>query len=1078
MEMNKMSYIYKVVFSLLTFLVLTGIFNRTLAQVPQTEIDALIQLYEEFDGPNWRKQDNWKDINGDFDTTNVANWYGVTVENGHVTRLVFFNWELSGGYPNKLNGDISHWTKLGDLSYLTILELQSNNVYGDVAGFNIGGLNDLLVLNLFYTNLEGDIADLNVPNKPNIIRLEIASPYIYGNFSDLHLEEYNELKSLQISQMTSTGNTLDLHMDSLANLQTLKLISLPNLEGDIANLYINSLDNIYQILIDNVPGMYGNLKDLKLDSLNILSYFGLGRLPDVEGNIKDLNFSNMPHMKSIFLSEIPIVGNIIDLNLLSNPLMTNLYIGHTNLEGDIGDLELRHMNDLYALSFIDNNLTGDIGNLKIDSLTKLRSVYLSSNHISGDIKDFKANTLTSLAYLDIDNNEIYDSGSGLNTTKELNRIKANDNAFTFSSLLDMYNLIIDKTPYYFTYQNQEEVDKPRILLAMQGQSFTFHAGVDTATSPPSKFQWFKDGTPLTNVDAANKQFTIDNVTLDDYGDYYYTIINDSLPDLTLTSKFQSLAESICSEETINVLGIGSTCATVFNANIPNSVYTLSNYQWDFGDGSTSTEATPVHSYNSPGSYNVNVILNYSDGECLRKDTTSIVMQIVPDSAAYDDIELVIPTTQIQQILSASAVTYADAWPLNYQDSRLDTLNGYEKAQQGVWRKSTNYVYNTSRLASSAPNLAEDGTFTLNRFNWVDADLEAIPGWQKVATSTRYNGTGFEVESKDVLGNYSGALYGYYGQLPIAVANNARQQEMAYTGFEQDTTYSNWNFDTSEKVIEDTYEAIGKFNMAMVTGDVETLQNYDSVTVNFRGLNSYTTAITTGTKKVRVLCVNEGAINGKVLLTLGENIHSNIWTGEVIYNRAVQASSNAALQSSVVHTGNNALQVNDTARFEQALLKPEVGKSYVLEGWVSIGNSSLIEPVLGQNIGVTITYKDKYGSMTGSAVFVGPSGRIVEGWQQFHKTIILPEGVTSFDLTFHAGTALTVYFDDLRFFPADAVMQSYVYEPDTYRLRAQLDENNYATLYYYDKEGKLQLVKKETVDGIKTLKESVNYTVKR
>jgi YD repeat-containing protein len=65
----------------------------------------------------------------------------------------------------------------------------------------------------------------------------------------------------------------------------------------------------------------------------------------------------------------------------------------------------------------------------------------------------------------------------------------------------------------------------------------------------------------------------------------------------------------------------------------------------------------------------------------------------------------------------------------------------------------------------------------------------------------------------------------------------------------------------------------------------------------------------------------------------------------------------------------------------------------------------------------------------------------------------------------------VYFDDIRIHPFNADMKSYVYDPRTLRLMAELDENNYTTYYDYDEEGQLVRVKKETVQGIKTIKET-------
>jgi hypothetical protein len=54
------------------------------------------------------------------------------------------------------------------------------------------------------------------------------------------------------------------------------------------------------------------------------------------------------------------------------------------------------------------------------------------------------------------------------------------------------------------------------------------------------------------------------------------------------------------------------------------------------------------------------------------------------------------------------------------------------------------------------------------------------------------------------------------------------------------------------------------------------------------------------------------------------------------------------------------------------------------------------------------------------------------------------------------------------------MKSYVYDLNDYRLRAILDEENFASFFYYDAEGNLHTTKKETIRGIKTITENISY----
>jgi len=69
----------------------------------------------------------------------------------------------------------------------------------------------------------------------------------------------------------------------------------------------------------------------------------------------------------------------------------------------------------------------------------------------------------------------------------------------------------------------------------------------------------------------------------------------------------------------------------------------------------------------------------------------------------------------------------------------------------------------------------------------------------------------------------------------------------------------------------------------------------------------------------------------------------------------------------------------------------------------------------------------------------------------------------------------MFVDDLRIYPYDANMKSFVYHPSSLKLMAELDENNHATFYEYDEQWNLVRVKKETERGILTIQESRNNT---
>jgi hypothetical protein len=155
--------------------------------------------------------------------------------------------------------------------------------------------------------------------------------------------------------------------------------------------------------------------------------------------------------------------------------------------------------------------------------------------------------------------------------------------------------------------------------------------------------------------------------------------------------------------------------------------------------------------------------------------------------------------------------------------------------------------------------------------------------------------------------------------------------------------------------------------------------------------------------------------------------------------------------------------------------PTTGK-YIVSGWVKEVQS--LQPIsYTSTIAVTLTS----GSSIVTSPFV-PSGVIIDGWQRILGIVEIPASLDpaatiKIDLNC-ANNSGDCYFDDIRFFPYDGNLKSFVYDENTQRLMAELDENNYATFYEYDLEGGLVRVKKETEKGVYTIQETRSNTVKK
>jgi hypothetical protein len=176
-----------------------------------------------------------------------------------------------------------------------------------------------------------------------------------------------------------------------------------------------------------------------------------------------------------------------------------------------------------------------------------------------------------------------------------------------------------------------------------------------------------------------------------------------------------------------------------------------------------------------------------------------------------------------------------------------------------------------------------------------------------------------------------------------------------------------------------------------------------------------------------------------------------------------------------HSGKSSLMVNSPTTFKQQLLQLDSGKTYWLSAWVSVHNSSPQLPKLADDLGVTVITRDRLQQIV-SNVSIIPKGNIIEGWQQVKGSFVCSTRDATVEIKFNPGSTGSAWYDDLRVHPEKGNMKCYVYDLIDYRLRAILDEENFASFFYYDVEGNLYLTKKETEKGIKTLTENVSYQV--
>lgn len=1049
--------------------------------------------------------------------------------------------KLSGPIPGRL-GQLSALTQL-NLSYndfsqpgaipdslsfldnLTSLDLQRCQLTDSSVSTGLSGLAALRSLDLssnpaFATN-NGTFPDV-LYNLPNLETLSLRS---------MSLQKLPErFDELPMTTLTLSGNifsdTIRLRtvIDTLKNCPSIETLNLTgcsihalptNMEEltTVETLYLtsnNPLDPEYCQTLGAMPA----LKNLYLQSC------GLADIPDSLVNLGTLEALYLANNNLVNIPEtIKDIPALKTLDLTNNGIEdlpswfgTGAMISLEALTLNNNSLETLAENfsglvNLEYLSITGNQLTGiwpaDFTNLvsmkqlylqnnQIDSLpdlsgwSVLERVNLQNNQLSGTVPAYLTQATSPKTFVNIGDNAYDSVDAAAHFSNFYAVVSVQNNRFTFVDLVPLKPLFIPS--YAYAPQPTDTVDEEKEVRAYYLGMLTLVAAADTAAGPTMRYQWFKyiDGgpdVPLNTPAYAARQLTISIAQEDQGTQYYYEATNADLNQLTFVSHLQTLL-IICDVVPTNVDFTSRRYLCAMNY-IPLVTYPTGcrtqSYAWDLGDEETSPDKSPMHAYGSDDTYDVTMDIRYTCGICVRD--TVLTKQVVYNLAEDILVDSLITVTTVKKlnVLSVSAATFSDSWPLQH---RMNTTGstGFVTGSAGVWRNEGTYVYNVPRRKSSETKIATDGTFDLDHFSWEHTDLGAIPHWIKANAMTEYSPFSYELENRDVLGVYSAALYDYSGHLPSANGVNMRNREMAFTSFEyQDMdqkSSGNWIFGTKALPAYYVYDVYsGNQNIAIVEASLEQLESVERVDVSSRSrvhsifhfFNRYNFIV-----ENEIVCMQPYPNNPDwAMVVLRKSPYSGLWTGKIKARNQVVPAVIPDVDTTLAHSGISSLKISAEKTFDQQLIRLDSGKAYLVNAWVSVNNLHITIPKLADNLGFEVILKDKNGTVQSAQLFE-PSGKIIEGWQQIKGTFICPDNALQLAIGFKPGSTGTAWYDDLRLHPEKGNMKSYVYDLKDYRLRAILDEENFATFFYYDQEGNLYLTKKETETGIKTISENISY----
>ncbi|KAA3617349.1 MAG: T9SS C-terminal target domain-containing protein [Calditrichaeota bacterium] len=358
--------------------------NGTPGEYFEQDSLAVVAVYDSLGGADWTDNSNWKT------SASLDDWYGITVDDGRVTRVQLYNNNLIGTIP----------AEVGGLTAISNFELGNNAGITGTIPDTIGSMTNLEYLYLYNTGLSGTI--------PKEIGNLSALRYLYLYSNSLTGAIPAELKSL------SNLNRLYLYQNELSG-------SIPAELGELENLqYLNLQSNQ---LTGNIPEEFGQLSNLY--NMNVQSNELSGEIPESIGNLTNLQY--------IYFSSNQLSGTIpAKLGQMAN--LYGLYIADNEFTGqlppEIGGLP--NLSQFYAYG---NNFTGYVP-VEYRDMQNIDRFYIYNNEIDS-LPDFSGSSFDqSVRYFSV-------YGNKLEFNDIIPNIAVAENSFSYSPQDSLGSYITD-----------------------------------------------------------------------------------------------------------------------------------------------------------------------------------------------------------------------------------------------------------------------------------------------------------------------------------------------------------------------------------------------------------------------------------------------------------------------------------------------------------------------------------------------------------------------------------------------------------------------------------------------------------
>lgn len=421
------------------------------AQLPQSEKDALIKLYQSLDGKNWNEGFVW-DLNQD-----PSKWFGVKIDQNHVVEIVLNGAGLKGTLPEGV---------FSKLPWLKLVSMGSNPQLTGTIPTDFSSLKQLEAIGFGSVGLTGQFPALDAFPNLKVVNVSMNNLKREPNGFTVTMPDFNKIPHLAYFEAGYCG-----------------------LKGTINDGIGKCTDLFY---------------------FDISGNFVEGSLPQSLNNCTKMkDFSVQDNKLS---GEIPDLSNFTEITYQAlNGFYGRLFFNQNNFSGPFPRW-INLLPDVKRIRFDENHLTGEIPN-DLSGLFELEDLTADNNEISGKLPtnlppklstfSFENNKLTGtlpaewknakeLTSINLSKNAL--SGKVLLNPKgmeQLERVYIDLNNFTFADFVDWQKFAKD-TETRFLFGLQRPYGASKTINAKSGEKVTFDATIPAQMPKAIKltYSWY------------------------------------------------------------------------------------------------------------------------------------------------------------------------------------------------------------------------------------------------------------------------------------------------------------------------------------------------------------------------------------------------------------------------------------------------------------------------------------------------------------------------------------------------------------------------------------------------------------